>query len=140
MPKLRRVLSGESSSHAFWRPVRIAAVDGPSTPMLANVIAGVRRAMTERGHSWTGDPDDRTDAFVTTARVREPVAWRHSPLFTGRKRFGLTSKPATYTFVQVTPAQLDEMVRTFDAALQQPTPTAADFDFPGLSTNAWQVL
>jgi len=134
------VVSGEPSSHAFWRPVRIAAVPGPSLPMLADVVAGVRRAMTERGHSWTDEPDDRIDAFVTTARVHEPIAWRTSPLFTGRKRYGLSGKPATYTFVHVTQSQLDHMLRTFDKALQKSSPRPEDFDFPGLSTNAWQVL
>ena len=135
------MIPGESCpAHAFWRPVRIAAVEGPCTPLLAEVVDGVRRAMSERGHEWTSSPDDRTDAFVTTARLHEPVAWRSSPLFTGRKRYGLSGKPATYTFVQATPDDLDHLVRGFASALQKPTPVPQDFDFPGLSANAWQVL
>jgi len=126
--------------HAFLRRVRLAAVRGPSTPLLDEVLAGVERALRARGHEWTHDPDDRTDAFVTTARLHEPVSWRHSPLFTGRKRYGLAAKPATYTFVQASEAQLHELVQRFERALAKDPPDPADFDLPGLSTNAWQVL
>lgn len=127
-------------SHAFLRPVRLAAVRGPTTPLLDEVLAGVEQALRARGHEWTLEPDDRTDAFVTTARLHEPVSWRHSPLFTGRKRYGLMAKPATYTFVQATETQLQELVHRFELALAKDPPEPADFDLPGLSTNAWQVL
>lgn len=113
---------------------------GPSTPLLDAVLAGVQQALCSRGHEWTTEPDDRTDAFVTTARVHEPVSWRASPLFTGRKRYGLANKPATYTFVQVTEPQLKTMLERFDLALRKTSPTADDFAFPGLAANAWQVL
>ena len=140
--KLWSVMPSEQAPkpHAFLRPVRIAAVRGPSTPLLDQVLAGVRAALVERGHEWTSDPDDRTDSFVTTARLHEPVSWRDSPLFTGRKRYGLAGKPATYTFVQVTEAQLANLLERFENALQKDPPLREDFDFPGLSTNAWQVL
>lgn len=127
-------------THAFLRPVRIAEVTGPSTPLLDHVVAGVREALLDRGHGWTNEPDDRTDSFVTTARLHEPVSWRVSPLFTGRKRYGLTAKPATYTFVQVGEDELERLLRRFDEALHREPTNPADFDFPGLSTNAWQVL
>lgn len=120
--------------------MRIAAVPGPSTSLLDEVLRDVERALRAGGHGWTTTPDDRTDAFVTTARLHEPVAWRQSPLFTGRKRYGLAAKPATYTFVQVTPVQLRELTDRFATALAKATPEPADFDLPGLSTNAWQVL
>ena len=54
---------------------------------------------------------------MTTARLHEPVSWRHSPLFTGRKRYGLAAKPATYTFVQVREQQLQDLVQRFELAL-----------------------
>ena len=128
------------AGHSFWRQVRVAAVRGPSTALLDEVVAGVEQALCARGHEWTTTPDDRTDAFVTTARLHEPVSWRHSPLFTGRKRYGLTAKPATYTFVQVREQQLQDLVQRFELALAKDPPDPADFDLPGLSTNAWQVL
>ncbi|MBL9080090.1 MAG: hypothetical protein JNL08_21535 [Planctomycetes bacterium] len=132
--------SGEAPAHAFLRRVCLAAVPGASTPLVDRILTGVERELRARGHDWTTTPDDRTDAFVTSARLHEPVAWRDSPLFTGRKRFGLQAKPATYTFVQATPAQLRELLQRFDAALAKATPVPADFALPGLSTNAWQVL
>lgn len=128
------------ATHAFLRPVKVAAVPGPSTEMLDEVVAGVAAAMRRLGHQWTHTPDDATDAFVTTARLHEPVSWRSSPLFTGRKRYGLNSKPATYAFVQVSEGQLAGLLAHFEAALAKDPPMPADFAFPGLSQNAWQVL
>ena len=105
-------LSAPPPLHRFLRRVHIAAVSGPSTPLLDLVLRGIEHAMREQGHEWTAAPDATTDAFVTTARLHEPVSWREAPLFTGRKRFGLAGKPSTYTFVQVTQAQLQQLLRS----------------------------
>ena len=126
--------------HAFVRPVQIAAVPGPSTPLLDGVLAGVSRALTARGGRWTETPDDDTDACVTAARLHDRLPWRRSPLFTGRKRYGLTRKPACYAFVHVPEAQLAELLERLGVALAKERAAPADFDFPGLSPNAWQVL
>lgn len=126
--------------HEWVRPVQFAAVPGPSTPLIDEVLDGLRRAAIARGCVWSDTPDERTDAFVTTVRLHEPQSWRDSPMFVGRKRYRLTRKPANYTFVQVTPAELRELVEKLEAALDLPHATADDFDFPGLSDNGWQVL
>jgi hypothetical protein len=126
--------------HGFLRPVRLAAVAGPSTPLLDEVLVGLAAACERFGGTWTTAPDDRTDAFVTTARLHEPIEWRQAPMFTGRKRFGLQAKPANYALVQVTREQLGGLLDRFAAALDRPTPDPAEFAFPGLSANAWQVL
>jgi hypothetical protein len=131
---------GAAPCHPFLRPVRVAAVPGPTTTLLDEALAGVARELRACGHAWTVVPDDRTDAFVTTARLHEPVAWRDAPLFTGRKRFGLAVQPATYTFVQATEAELQHLRDRFAAALARTEPRPEDFAFPGLSANAWQVL
>ncbi|HEB51932.1 MAG TPA: hypothetical protein ENI87_01625 [bacterium] len=126
--------------HAFIRPVQIAAVPGPSTPLVDRVLAGVERALLRRGHRWVTTPDDATDAFVTSARLHDPRPWRDSPMFTGRKRFGLARKPANYAFVQVPLAELTALLRGFEQALAKERPGPDDFGHPGLSANAWQVL
>ncbi|HEX6811486.1 MAG TPA: hypothetical protein VF384_07675 [Planctomycetota bacterium] len=133
-------LSASPPLHSFLRRVHIAAVRGPSTPLLDRVLRGIEHAMRGQGHEWSATPDARTDAFVTTARLHEPLSWREALLFTGRKRYGLAGKPSTYTFVQVTQAQLHELLRRFDAALARTPADPADFALPGLSANAWQVL
>lgn len=140
MPKVMDLRERLPTPHSFLRQVQIAAVSGPSTVLLDDVLAGVAAALRSFGHRWTFTPDDATDAFVTTARLHEPVSWRSSPLFTGRKRYGLTTKPANYAFVQVTEGQLAELLRHFESALAKDPPQLADFEFPGLSQNAWQVL
>lgn len=127
-------------AHAFLRPVQLAFVPAPSTPLVDEVLAGLQRALRERGHAWTERPDDHTDAFVTTARLHEPLAWRDSPMFIGRKKYRLSRKPANYAFVQVRPDELVELLERLEAALSRPEPRKQDFAFPGLSDNAWQVL
>ena len=126
--------------HEFLRPVQLAAVAGPSTPLIDGVLAGLERAWRARGHGWTDEPDDATSAFVTSARLHEPLPWRRSPLFTGRKRYGLRAKPANYAFVQVPTRDFASLLRRLESGLARREPNAADFDFPGLSENAWQVL
>jgi hypothetical protein len=127
-------------AHAFVRKVHLAAVPGASTPLLDRVLAGLRQAFAELGHAWSTTPDASTDAFVTTARLHEPVSWRHSPLFVGRKQWNLQHKPATYALVHATPAQLKQLLAHFTAALQKQPSDPADFQLPGLATKAWEVL
>lgn len=126
--------------HAFLRQVHLAAVLGPSTPLLDRVVAGLQQAFTRLGHRWTMVPDAQTDAFVTTARLHEPVSWRHSPLFVGRKQWNLQHKPATYAMVHATTQQFRDLLAHFVAALAKPTHEPKDFALPGLAEKAWEVL
>ena len=127
-------------AHLFVRKVCIAAVPGASTPLVDQVLAGLQRAFTALGHHFGDTPDERTDAFLTSARLHEPVDWRTSPLFIGRRKWNLRHKPATYAVVQVTPAELRTMLERFEAALQKQPSEPADFAFPGLAPKAWEVL
>ncbi|MBL8723706.1 MAG: hypothetical protein JNK49_06640 [Planctomycetes bacterium] len=125
---------------SFVRPVHLAHVPGPSTPLLDAAMVGLAEACARHGHHWTQAPDARTDAFVTTARLHEPLSWRQSPLFVGRKQFGLRHKPATYAVVQATPEQLRSLLARFAAALARQPWQPADFELPGLAANGAKVL
>jgi hypothetical protein len=130
----------ERVRHAWLRPVRIAAIPGPSTPFLDGFLGEVTAAFLALGHAVTTSPDEATDAFVTTARFNEPVAWRDSLLFTGRKRYGLAAKPALYTFVHLRPDELAAVLAHFERELE-PTPASrALAAFPGLAPAAHEVL
>ncbi|MFY9344916.1 MAG: hypothetical protein WAT39_20655 [Planctomycetota bacterium] len=133
------VIPGLPPPHRFVRKVHLAAVPGPSTPLIDAVLTGLQRAFTTLGHHWGPTPDARTDAFLTTARLHEPVSWRTSPLFVGRKHWNLQHKPATYAVVQATPAALAQLIAHFEAALAKPA-DPANFALPGLAPKAWQVL
>jgi len=126
--------------HGWLRPVRIAFVPGPSTPFLDAFLADVAQAFVELGHSVTDVPDEATDAFVSTARFNEPVAWRESMLFTGRKRYRLSAKPANYTFVQVRPSELDSVLSHFERELRKSPASPELAAFPGLAPAAHEVL
>lgn len=122
------------------RRVHLACVGGPSTPFLDRVVEGLRQAFTALGHDWAAAPDARTDSFLTTARLHEPVSWRHSPLFVGRKQWNLTHKPATYALVHATTAQFRDLVQHFERALARQPNDPADFALPGLAPKACEVL
>lgn len=126
--------------HGFLRAVRITAVPGPSTSTLDAHLADLRAAFVALGHEFTDTPDARTDAFFTTARANEPVAWRASPLFVGRKLFGLTHAPASYALVAMGRAEFDALLARFAAAIARSPRDPADFVFPGLAAKAFEVL
>jgi len=126
--------------HDFLHQVRVVAVPGPSTPLIDEVMAGLRAAFSAHGHHWSEAADDRTSAFLTTARLHEPIAWRRSPLFVGRKQWGLQHTPANYALVQVKPAELRELTARFTAALASSDDHPPGFDLPGLAPQGWQVL
>jgi hypothetical protein len=126
--------------HTFLRRVHLAAVGGPSTPVLDRVVSGLRAAFTSLGHCWENAPNAQTDAFITTARLHEPVSWRHSPLFVGRKQWQLQHKPATYALVHATTAQFRDLLGHFGAALAKQPAEPRDFALPGLAEKAWEVL
>ena len=126
--------------HAFLRQVHLAVVPGPSTPLLDRVVDGLRLAFTQLGHRVVSAPDAQTDAFVTTARLHEPVSWRHSPLFVGRKQWGLQHKPATYALVHAATTQFRDLLAHFVAALAKRPNDPRDFALPGLAEKACEVL
>lgn len=126
--------------HDFLRVVRIAAVPGPSTPALDALMADLRAAFEALGHEFTDTPDATTDAFFTTALANEPVPWRASPLFVGRKLFGLAHAPASYAVVQMGTAEFQALLQRFRDAMARNPRDPGDFAFPGLAGKAFEVL
>lgn len=115
-------------------------VEGRSTPMLDGFVERVVAAFERLGHTVLPGPDETIDAFLTTARFGEPLDWRESLLFTGRRRFALKAKPVLYTLVSITPREFEELVARFETLLERDTPDPADYDFDGLAPHAWRVL
>jgi hypothetical protein len=115
-------------------------VPGASSSVLDLIAAELRAAFLSRGHVVTDGPDKATDAFLTTARFNEPISWRTSPLFAGRKIFGLNHAPATYSLVHVSESAFRELVDGFTAALAKRPRDPKDFLYPGLAAKAFEVL
>jgi len=126
--------------HPWLRRIHVAFVPGPTTPVLEEVMEGLRRHFHRLGHEVQPTPNDATDVIMTTAPFGEPVDWRRSLTFTARRRFNLSHAPTVYTLVQVTPAKFHELLDYFETVLAKEPPDPADYDFPGLAPQAYRVL
>ena len=115
-------------------------VPGPITPLLHEVIEGLKREFHRLGHRVQEVPDSNTDAILSTARFNEPVPWRKALLFFARQRFRLRRTPTVYTLVQVTPADLQAWLDHFAKVLVRDPPDPADYGFAGLAPQAYRVL
>jgi hypothetical protein len=120
--------------------VCVALVQGPSTPLLDEVIAGVLDSFRKLGHPVQDTPDDSMDVILTTARFNEPVDWRKAPLFYARRRFGLRRTPTVYALVHASTAQFRQVLGQVEEAAHKPVPTPAGLSFPGLGPDAYKVL
>lgn len=126
--------------HGWLRDLNVSLVTGPRDPVLDEVAAGLLEAFERQGHTVQAAPDESTDVVLTTALFGEPLDWREALLFTARRRFGLTHAPSIHTLVHI---ERDELARALDqlrAVLRKSPPDAADYDFPGLADDAYQVL
>lgn len=130
----------EKPIHRWLRNLNVSFVAGPRNRVLDEVAARLLEAFRKQGHSVQSTPDDSTDVLLTTALFGEPLNWREALLFTARRRFDLISAPTIYTLVHV---ETDEFERALDhlrAVLPTSPPDAADYDFPGMAEDAYQVL
>lgn len=133
-------LAAAGHAHTWWRRIGVSILPGPTTPLLEEVLRHLREHFRAHGHSVQAAPDDATDVLVTTAAFGEPVNWRESVMLTARRRFGLKRTPTTYTFIHVTPGELQARLGQLEAALAHEPPDPEDFQFPGLAPSAFRTL
>lgn len=126
--------------HTWLRQVSVAWVPDYLDPVLETTAAGILAAFARLGHVVQEKPSNETDILLTTAPYGVNVNWRHSLLFTGRARFKLERNPTVFTMTHIRPAELQAMLAHFERALQKPEPDPADFEFDGLSAQAYHVL
>jgi hypothetical protein len=92
------------------------------------------------GHEVERHPGAETDVLLTTAEFGEPLSWRKSLLFTGRRRLHLDHLPTLFTLVHATPAQFTEALAVFKKALVKELPDPVDYELPGLASSAYHTL
>ncbi|MCS7040872.1 MAG: hypothetical protein RMN24_16055, partial [Anaerolineae bacterium] len=126
--------------HTWLRQVYVAWVPDYLDPVLETTAAGVLEAFARLGHVVQEKPTNETDILLTTAPYGVNVNWRHSLLFTGRARFKLERNPTVFTMTHIRPAELEAQLAHFEQALRKPEPDPADFEFDGLSAQAYHVL
>ncbi len=126
--------------HGWLRDLRVSFAPGSRDPLLDEVAAGLLQAFRAQGHTLQAAPDDATDVILTTAQFGEPLDWRDALLFTARRRFGLTRAPAIYTLVHIGRDELGRALGHLRAVLPKSPPDPADYGFPGMADDAYQVL
>lgn len=126
--------------HRWLRDLNVSFVAGPKNRVLDEVVASLLEAFQRQGHTVQSTPDDNTDVILTTALFGEPLNWREALLFTVRRRFGLTDAPTIYTVVHVERDELERALDRLRSVLPKSPPDAADYEFPGLADEAYQVL
>jgi len=127
-------------AHKWLRKVAVTYVPGPTTPLLEEFSANLLDQFRKWGHSVQSEPDNETDVILTSALFDKPLRWREAMLFTARRRFQLDHLPTIVTLVPVKPEVFDERLSYFEEVLAKEPPDPKDFEFPGLSAEAYSTL
>jgi hypothetical protein len=126
--------------HSWLRRMHVCFVPGVTDPLLEEVTGHLLHHFCLQGHQVQTAPDDHTDIVLTTVPFDEPINWRESLLFTGRRRLNLRHSPTLYTLMHASPARFQRLLDHFRAALEKEPPDPADYAFPGLTSRAHRVL
>ncbi len=126
--------------HDWLHRVNAAWVTGPSTPLLDRLLPELLDRFRREGHLVQDAPGNQTEILLTTGPFLEPLNWRDSVMFTGRRRFNLNHAPTSFTFMQATPTQFQDALDRFEGILRPASPHPDDFAFPGLATSAYHTL
>lgn len=129
-----------SHVHDWLRPIHLAFVPGPMSPLLEVAASHLLETFSELGHIVQEVPDAQTELILTTAPFLHPLNWRQSLLFTARRRFGLSHTPTVLTLIHARPEEFHRMLEHFGRALQKSPPDPSDLTFEGLSPSAFETL
>ncbi|HZD58630.1 MAG TPA: hypothetical protein VE136_17995 [Anaerolineales bacterium] len=127
-------------AHVWLRNLALAYVPGPTTPVLNRCVSKLLDQFRRWGHTLQSEPDNDTDVILTTALFEEPLGWREAMLFTARRRFKLEHLPTIVTLVCATPDKFHERLDYFAEVLKKDPVDPEDFEFPGLSPDAYKTL
>ena len=130
----------ENILHPWLHKISLSFVPGVMTPLLEQAAAGLLDAFRTLGHTVQSQPDEQTDLLLTTAPFAQPLNWRDSLLFTGRRRFGLSHSPLSVTLIHAHPEEFQKLLGHFELALKKEPQDPADFAFEGLASTAHQTL
>lgn len=133
-------LSEPKPRHGWLKSANVFYAPGTLTPLLEETAQGILGEFRLLGHFVQETPSDDTTILLTTARYGENLNWRQAPMFTARARYKLGRQPTVYTLVHILPAELDDLLSHFEQALKKDPPAPEDFEFDGLSPQAYLVL
>jgi hypothetical protein len=127
-------------THTWLQKLQIAITPGASTPLLEQFLENLLAHFRQNGHVILDKPEGEVDVLLTTAVFGQPINWRKAMLFTARRRFHLNHVPLVFTLVHATPQQFRQSLNHFERALKKVPPDQEDFDFPGMTSNAYRTL
>jgi hypothetical protein len=127
-------------AHDWLRQIEVTFVPGPMNPVLEQFSANLMERFEKRGHRVQPKPQDGLDVLITTAIFGEPLHWKETLTLTARRRFNLERAPLVYHLLHATRRQFEDTLAHFERVLAKDQPDPADFDFPGLSPNAYRTL
>ena len=126
--------------HSWLKTINVAYAPANSHPLADRFAAGLLEHFSQLGHHVQTVPDHQTNMILTTATFGEALNWRDALLFIARKKFNLTSSPTIFTIIPVTEGELQKSLDYFEEILQKDPPDPEDYEFPGLSPNAYHTL
>lgn len=125
-------------THTWLKQLTITCIPGPSTALADQVTLDLIGHFRQEGHATSPQPVPETDVILTTARLGEPLGWRHSLMFTARRRFQLKHVPTVFTIVHATPQQFRDWMAKVEALLKEGPETRPPFE--GVPETASQTL
>lgn len=127
-------------AHAWLQELSLAYVPGPSNAMLDKFAGNLLARFEKWGHDVQKQPNNDTDVIITSALFGEPLRWREALLFTARRRFNLDHLPTIVTLIPVTAEKFRRQLDYFEHVLEKEPPDPEDYQFPGLSPDAYGTL
>ena len=127
-------------THPWLKKVHVCPVMDDHCPMVVGVSQKLLDQFRHLGHDIQTQPDNSTDIFLTSAVFNEPIGWREALLFTSRMRFNLDRTPTIFTLLPITLERFRTILDHLNVALSCDNPDPMDFVFPGLASQAYQVL
>ncbi|MBE9475026.1 MAG: hypothetical protein IMY85_09050 [Chloroflexi bacterium] len=127
--------------HSWLSKTQVCFVPGDQvTPLAQEIIDNTLEQFRLLGHTVQSTPDDHTDIILTTAPFGEPISWRKSLTLVGRMKFNLSHSPTVFALVHAMPEEFEQMRGHFEKVLAYDKPNPADYSFPGLAPDVYQVL
>lgn len=133
-------ISTSSHVHPWLQHIHLTFVPGPMSPLLETAASNLMDTFRKLGHTVQDTPNEETDVILTTAPFAEPLNWRHSMLFTSRRRFDLKHTPMVITLIHARPDEFRQKLEHFAAALEKNPRDPADFSFAGLAPSAYETF
>lgn len=126
--------------HPWLQKLNVCFIPGDLTPVLKELMSGMREEFQSLGHNVQENPDPKTEVIITTAPYGRSLGWREALIFNIRRLYKLSHTPTFYTMVQISPDEFKRQLDHLTAAIEKDTPEPLDFQFPGVKPEAYQIL